>query len=132
PRRPPTSKSRALASRCPSQDGELTAMPAAGQVPDDGSGEVRVLHWNIHSWRDESGAPNTGAVIELISRTKPHAGAFYKAHMFARTCVRWCRKLHGFELPGARALGHSAVDSPGTAERISGLPVRRVFRIIAE
>src|ERR1035441_3954050 len=103
-------------------------MPAAGQVPDDGSGEVRVLHWNIHSWRDESGAPNTGAVIELISRTKPHAvslvevdetwsapvvlppccssslalfatgyvamtrhitnaGAFYKAHMFARTCV---------------------------------------------
>jgi hypothetical protein len=148
-------------------------MPAAGQVPDDGSGEVRVLHWNIHSWRDESGAPNTGAVIELISRTKPHAvslvevdetwsapmvlppccssslalfatgyvamtrhitnaGAFYKAHMFARTCVRWCRKLHGFELPGARALGHSAVDSPGTAERISGLPVRRVFRIIAE
>src|ERR1019366_7528586 len=48
-------------------------MLAAGQVPDDGSGDVRVLHWNIHSWRDESGAPSTGAVTELISRTSPHA-----------------------------------------------------------
>jgi hypothetical protein len=37
-----------------------------------------------------------------------NCGASFKAHMFARTCVRWRRKLHEFELPGALALGHSA------------------------
>jgi len=49
-------------------------MPPPSQEPHDGgAGDVRVLHWNIHSWHDESGALNTGAVIELINRTNPHA-----------------------------------------------------------
>jgi hypothetical protein len=46
-----------------------------------------------------------------MTRHITNAGAFYKAHMFARTCVRWRRKLHGFELPGARALGHALIVS---------------------
>jgi hypothetical protein len=34
---------------------------------------VRVLHWNIHSWRDAAGAPNHAAVERLISQTAPDA-----------------------------------------------------------
>lgn len=30
-----------------------------------------MLHWNIHSWRDDSGAPNRAAVAELIRATAP-------------------------------------------------------------
>ena len=33
---------------------------------------IRILHWNIHSWRDESGAPNLESVIGLVSATSPH------------------------------------------------------------
>jgi endonuclease/exonuclease/phosphatase family metal-dependent hydrolase len=32
---------------------------------------VRILHWNIHSWKDADGAPNREAVIALIQRTSP-------------------------------------------------------------
>lgn len=35
-------------------------------------GGLRILHWNIHSWRDESAAPNMDAVIGLIRNTSPH------------------------------------------------------------
>jgi len=38
----------------------------------DDSGELRILHWNVHSWRDAAGAPNPGGVADLISETKPH------------------------------------------------------------
>ncbi len=34
---------------------------------------MRVLHWNIHSWRDAGGAPNHAAVERLISQTAPDA-----------------------------------------------------------
>jgi endonuclease/exonuclease/phosphatase family metal-dependent hydrolase len=48
-------------------------MPAPSQEPPDGDpGQVRILHWNVHSWRDESGALNTSAVTKLISHTNPH------------------------------------------------------------
>ena len=47
--------------------------PPSQEPHDDDSGEVRILHWNIHSWRDESGAPNVAAVTKLINRTNPHA-----------------------------------------------------------
>jgi endonuclease/exonuclease/phosphatase family metal-dependent hydrolase len=33
---------------------------------------LRILHWNIHSWRDAAGEPNAEAVIALIRDTKPH------------------------------------------------------------
>jgi endonuclease/exonuclease/phosphatase family metal-dependent hydrolase len=32
-----------------------------------------VLHWNVHSWRDVTGAPNVDAVVALIRDIKPHA-----------------------------------------------------------
>ena len=31
-----------------------------------------------------------------MSRNIVNAGAFYKAHMFTRTCVKWRLKFHGF------------------------------------
>lgn len=34
--------------------------------------ELRVLHWNIHSWRDDSCQPNLDAVAELVQTTDPH------------------------------------------------------------
>jgi endonuclease/exonuclease/phosphatase family metal-dependent hydrolase len=35
--------------------------------------EIRVLHWNVHSWRDAAGAPNSAAVAGLIRATGPDA-----------------------------------------------------------
>jgi endonuclease/exonuclease/phosphatase family metal-dependent hydrolase len=34
--------------------------------------ELRMLHWNIHSWRDDAGAPNLEAVVNLVRSTDPH------------------------------------------------------------
>ena len=34
-------------------------------------GRLRMLHWNIHSWRDDAGAPNHAAVAGLIRETAP-------------------------------------------------------------
>ncbi len=36
-----------------------------------GAGRLRMLHWNIHSWRDDAGAPNYAAVAGLIRETAP-------------------------------------------------------------
>jgi endonuclease/exonuclease/phosphatase family metal-dependent hydrolase len=33
--------------------------------------DLRVLHWNIHSWRDDAGVPNVAAVSALIRETGP-------------------------------------------------------------
>jgi endonuclease/exonuclease/phosphatase family metal-dependent hydrolase len=38
------------------------------QFPAD---ELRVLHWNVHSWRDDAGASNVDAVAELVRETEP-------------------------------------------------------------
>jgi len=35
--------------------------------------ELRILHWNIHSWRDAGGEPNAEAVAGLILEHTPHA-----------------------------------------------------------
>lgn len=35
------------------------------------SGDLRILHWNIHSWRDASGGANLDAVAGLIGETSP-------------------------------------------------------------
>ena len=35
--------------------------------------ELRILHWNIHSWRDADGEPNAEAVADLILEHTPHA-----------------------------------------------------------
>jgi endonuclease/exonuclease/phosphatase family metal-dependent hydrolase len=37
-----------------------------------GDGWLRVLHWNIHSWRDATGAANLEAVADLMGETDPH------------------------------------------------------------
>lgn len=34
--------------------------------------ELRMLHWNIHSWRDGAGASNLEPVVKLIRATDPH------------------------------------------------------------
>lgn len=44
-------------------------MPFSSQ---DQADELRVLHWNIHSWRDDTGASNLEAVVDLVRRTDPH------------------------------------------------------------
>jgi endonuclease/exonuclease/phosphatase family metal-dependent hydrolase len=36
-------------------------------------GELRFLHWNVHSWRDAAGAPNAAQVSAMIKETAPHA-----------------------------------------------------------
>lgn len=36
-------------------------------------GELVFLHWNVHSWRDESGRPNVAAVAGLIAGQDPDA-----------------------------------------------------------
>jgi endonuclease/exonuclease/phosphatase family metal-dependent hydrolase len=33
---------------------------------------LKVLHWNIHSWRDASGAPNLETIADLVRETEPH------------------------------------------------------------
>lgn len=33
--------------------------------------ELSILHWNVHSWRDEAGRPNHDAVLRLIGQTSP-------------------------------------------------------------
>lgn len=34
--------------------------------------ELRILHWNIHSWRDDAGGSNLEAVAESVLATEPH------------------------------------------------------------
>ena len=36
-------------------------------------GGLRILHWNIHGWRDAAELPNAQAVIELVRSTGPDA-----------------------------------------------------------
>jgi endonuclease/exonuclease/phosphatase family metal-dependent hydrolase len=35
-------------------------------------GQLKLLHWNIHSWRDASGAANLEAIADLVRVTDPH------------------------------------------------------------
>jgi endonuclease/exonuclease/phosphatase family metal-dependent hydrolase len=35
------------------------------------TGDLRVLHWNVHSWRDAEGQPNAAAVTALIREIGP-------------------------------------------------------------
>jgi endonuclease/exonuclease/phosphatase family metal-dependent hydrolase len=44
-------------------------MASTGQNQAD---ELRVLHWNIHSWRDDAGASNLEHVADLVQATSPH------------------------------------------------------------
>lgn len=46
-------------------------MPAAEQDQRQDR-RLRILHWNIHSWRDASDASNLEAIIDLVSETDPH------------------------------------------------------------
>lgn len=49
-------------------------MPLKSPEPprDDRPVELRVLHWNIHSWQDDNGGSNIDAVTNLIRETGPH------------------------------------------------------------
>ncbi|HET9257587.1 MAG TPA: endonuclease/exonuclease/phosphatase family protein [Pseudonocardiaceae bacterium] len=35
-------------------------------------GHLRILHWNIHSWRDPSGSSNLDAIAGLVRQADPH------------------------------------------------------------
>jgi endonuclease/exonuclease/phosphatase family metal-dependent hydrolase len=39
--------------------------------PGTGTAELRVLHWNIHSWTDESGNSNMEQIADLVTATEP-------------------------------------------------------------
>jgi endonuclease/exonuclease/phosphatase family metal-dependent hydrolase len=39
---------------------------------DSGRPTARVLHWNVHSWRDTTGRSNLGAVADLVTDTAAH------------------------------------------------------------
>src|SRR5437868_9107535 len=43
----------------------MSVEPSAGD-------RLRILHWNIHSWRDAAGVSNAQAVSTLIADTDPH------------------------------------------------------------
>jgi endonuclease/exonuclease/phosphatase family metal-dependent hydrolase len=34
--------------------------------------QLRILHWNIHSWRDTSGASNLETIADSVGETDPH------------------------------------------------------------
>jgi endonuclease/exonuclease/phosphatase family metal-dependent hydrolase len=38
----------------------------------DSTDQLRILHWNIHSWRDTDGGSNLQAAAEVICRMTPH------------------------------------------------------------
>lgn len=42
----------------------------------DQADELRILHWNIHSWRDDTGASNLESVVKLVRATDPHVVSF--------------------------------------------------------
>jgi endonuclease/exonuclease/phosphatase family metal-dependent hydrolase len=42
-----------------------------GQDRGPGDDHLRILHWNIHSWRDAYGEPNLEPIAALIRRTEP-------------------------------------------------------------
>jgi endonuclease/exonuclease/phosphatase family metal-dependent hydrolase len=44
-------------------------MPSASHEADNA---LRVLHWNIHSWRDDAGRPNVESVTKLVKAIDPH------------------------------------------------------------
>ncbi|OLF06264.1 endonuclease/exonuclease/phosphatase family protein [Actinophytocola xanthii] len=50
--------------------------------------ELRVLHWNVHSWRDEADQSNANAVIELVRKTVPHVVSLVEVdEMWSRPSV---------------------------------------------
>jgi endonuclease/exonuclease/phosphatase family metal-dependent hydrolase len=46
-------------------------MPVAEQAQQQDD-QLRILHWNIHSWRDASDTSNLEAITDLIGDTNPH------------------------------------------------------------
>lgn len=46
-------------------------MPATEQGPQHDD-QLRILHWNIHSWRDAAGAVNLETITDLVRKTDPH------------------------------------------------------------
>jgi endonuclease/exonuclease/phosphatase family metal-dependent hydrolase len=45
------------------------AVAEQDQQQDD---QLRLLHWNIHSWRDASGTSNLEAIADLVGEIDPH------------------------------------------------------------
>jgi endonuclease/exonuclease/phosphatase family metal-dependent hydrolase len=43
-------------------------------------GRLRILHWNIHSWRDASDASSLEAIVDLVSETDPHVVSFVEVN----------------------------------------------------
>jgi endonuclease/exonuclease/phosphatase family metal-dependent hydrolase len=54
-------------------------MPLMGSGPPP-AGELRVLHWNIHSRLDMDGEPNPDAVVTVIRENMPDAVSLVEVH----------------------------------------------------
>jgi endonuclease/exonuclease/phosphatase family metal-dependent hydrolase len=65
---------------------------------------VKVLHWNIHSWRDADGTPNAGLVTALIRATGPDVVSLVEVN------EPWGRPATLAEIAGA--CGYSWVFGP--------------------
>jgi endonuclease/exonuclease/phosphatase family metal-dependent hydrolase len=66
--------------------------------------QLRVLHWNIHSWRDESGASNLDAIADLVGEIDPHVVSLVEVD------ERWGMSDTLHEL--ANRVGHSWIFAP--------------------
>lgn len=64
------------------------------QLPD----RLKVLHWNIHSWRDASGASNVEAVADLIAAVEPHVVSLVEVdeRWGAPSTLRGLADRHGY------------------------------------
>lgn len=60
------------------EGGNTCQLPIVGTMPH--TEQVRVLHWNVHSWRDAEGKDNLRAVAEVIRETMPHAVCFVEVN----------------------------------------------------
>ena len=82
----------------------------------DADGDIRILHWNIHSWRDMGGHHNASRVADLIRQTRPHAVSLVEVR------EPWQGSSPLTEL--AEACGYSQVFAPcleiGTGAAASG------------
>jgi endonuclease/exonuclease/phosphatase family metal-dependent hydrolase len=76
-------------------------------------GELVFLHWNVHSWRDESGRPNVAAVAGLIAGHDPDVVSLVEVN------EPWAAPAALTEVAG----GHTWVFSP-SVELGQGTPAR--------
>jgi endonuclease/exonuclease/phosphatase family metal-dependent hydrolase len=97
-----------------------------------GSDQLRVLHWNVRSWRDLSNESNVGAVADLIDEHEPHVVSLVEVD------ESWAGASGLPELLG-RVPGYRSVFVPAFEYRrggagfgnavLAGVPIRHVRQV---